>query len=100
MAFPQPERSELEPTGDRRAPESSLADAHPAGASPGAVWLTLCAWCDRTRVRGRWIDAAQALEVIDAAGTHQPRLTHGICPTCFDEVNAQAERERRARDGS
>lgn len=81
MAFRQPERSELDPA----------ADAHPAGTS-GAVWLTVCAWCARMRVRDEWINALHTLEVM-AAGDAQ--LTHGICPSCFDATAAKAERERR-----
>jgi hypothetical protein len=46
----------------------------------------MCAWCGRTKVRGRWVDAAHGLEVIGRLGKLDTQITHGICPTCFDEV--------------
>jgi ribosomal protein L32 len=57
----------------------------------------VCAWCGSVKVRDRWLDALRALALVDASGTHEPKLTHGICPTCFDAVSAQAERDRRER---
>jgi hypothetical protein len=85
VAHPQPERSELYSTVGDSAPITSVADAHP-GVSPGAVWLTVCAWCGRRKVRDRWIDAPHDLEIIDSAGSRQLRVTHGICSSCFDEA--------------
>ena len=96
MAHPQPERSDLDPTGFVPAP--SLADAHLPGASPDAVWLTICAWCERMKVRDRWISGTRALAMVDGSGSREPKLTHGICPGCFVDVTAKADRERRARD--
>jgi hypothetical protein len=98
VALPQPERSEHDPTVGGIAPIPSLADAHPAGAPPGAVWLTQCAWCGRLKVRGRWIGTPHAPELIDVSGAHEPLMTHGICPSCFDELTADAERHRGLRD--
>jgi hypothetical protein len=98
VAHPQPERSEFDPTVGGSAPIPSLADAHPAGASPDAVWLTMCAWCDRLKVRDRWVAGSPALAMIDGSGTHQPQVTHGICPTCFVDAVVKANRDRQARD--
>jgi hypothetical protein len=95
VALPQPERSELNSTIGGTAPVASLADAY-AGAPPGAVWLTICAWCARVKARDRWVDSQFALELIG----REPRLTHGICPECFDDVTASASRDRRARNAS
>jgi NMD protein affecting ribosome stability and mRNA decay len=89
VASPQPERSEFAPTVGSRAPAQSLADAH-AEASPGAVWLTVCAWCNSVRVQGRWIDAITALQLIGPSGSYEPQFTHGICPECFDEATPLA----------
>jgi hypothetical protein len=95
VALPQPEHSEHDPTVGGIKPIPSLADAHSAGAPPGAVWLTMCAWCGRLKVRGRWIGTSQAPELIDVSDAPEPALTHGICPSCFAEVTAKAERHRR-----
>jgi NMD protein affecting ribosome stability and mRNA decay len=94
VALPQPEHSEHDPTVGGITPIPSLADAPSAGASRGAVWLTMCAWCGRLKVRGRWIGAPEVPELIDVSDAPEPTLTHGICPSCFAEVTAEAERHR------
>jgi hypothetical protein len=100
VAQTQPQPSENDPTVGGITPIASLAEAHHAGPPPGAVWLTMCAWCSRLKVRGRWVSApTQTPYLLDASGTHTPLITHGICPTCFDQANADGEQYRRARDG-
>jgi len=96
VAHPQPERSDIGPAPGL-VPASPLADARLPGASPDAVWLTICAWCDRIKVRDRWISGKRALAMVDESGSHEPKLTHGICPSCFVAVTVQANREREAR---
>jgi hypothetical protein len=56
----------------------------------------VCAWCGNVRGRSRWIDVTRALALIEAAGSYQPKLTHGICPSCFAAVSAKADSDRRA----
>lgn len=90
MAHPQPERSEFNMTVGDSAPDPSLADAHPI-ASPGAVWVTVCAWCARAKVRGRWIDTTRALQLVGSWGSDDPQLTHGICATCLNALTADAD---------
>ena len=97
MALPQPERSEHDSTVGRTAPIPSLAAAHPAGAPPGAVWLTMCAWCGRHKVAGRWVAAPQP-GPFDALGPDERLLSHGICPSCFDNATTAAEQYRHARN--
>ena len=92
MAQVQPERSDEHLPGSGSRPQLSLASA-PVEAAEGAVWFTACAWCGRLEVGGRWVDALTALE----GSGREPQLTHGICPTCFDEVSARADDERRRR---
>jgi hypothetical protein len=90
VATPQPEQH---PTaGDNPRPLTAVG-AGRGFASPGAVWLTTCAWCGRIRVRGRWIADDGSLAPARAAR----RVTHGICPSCFRAVSSQAERARLAR---
>jgi hypothetical protein len=47
--------------------------------APDAAWLTVCAWCDRVRIRDRWLDPERA-----GVPTHGLNLTHGICPACLN----------------
>ena len=97
MAQPQPEYSENDSTVGGIVPIPSLAGALPAGSPPGAVWLTMCAWCHRLRVRDRWIHVPHTPDLIDASGNRETVLTHGICPECFEETTAKADRQRRLR---
>lgn len=67
-----------------------LRDAH-AGGTP----ILHCAWCERIRIDDEWL-------AFEAVGTGQNRIaadlvrrsTHGICPTCFDRVDAEAATQR------
>jgi hypothetical protein len=75
-------------------PVPLIDDRHSDG-SPSAVWFTMCAWCARMKVGDRWIDVELALEMLSHADDLQ--LTHGICPSCFEEAATRVERERHAR---
>ena len=94
MAQTQPERSDEHLPGRGVTPQLSLVNTSRDGPQD-AVWFTGCAWCNRIRVQGRWLDGPAALAAI---GHRDPVLTHGICPTCFDEVNRTAAEERRRRN--
>jgi hypothetical protein len=50
----------------------------------------MCAWCNRLRIRGRWIEAAPSSAVRGRL------LTHGICPSCFEEATAHTRRARES----
>jgi hypothetical protein len=63
------------------------------------VWLTCCAWCARIKVLETWVESGQALELISASGKCEPRLTHGICSSCYRQVSARAARERQLVNG-
>jgi NMD protein affecting ribosome stability and mRNA decay len=80
-------------------PKVSHVDALPPAASPGAVWFTVCAWCDRIKLRERWTDSALARQQVELALREDTNVTHGICPACFQAVSRSAEiaRERRPR---
>jgi hypothetical protein len=93
VALPQPQPGEQLPHGGPPPPpSSSRVGSSPAGRSQGAVWFTVCAWCERVRFGGSWMEAGRALALIEPA--HEPQLTHGICPGCFDAVMRHASRDR------
>jgi len=93
VAYIQPERSEHDLADSTRMPVPLTDDLHTDGP-PSAVWLTICAWCARMRVGDRWIEIEDALETMGRVD--DLRLTHGICPACFEETAMHADRERRA----
>jgi hypothetical protein len=70
-------------------------------ASFGKTLLVHCAWCGRLQVGEEWLDLAAdcdgdgdgSLELNDSLIF---KSSHGICPDCFDRVNADAEAERSA----
>jgi hypothetical protein len=97
VAQPQPDYSEDDSIVGGIAPIPSLGGALPAGSPPGVVWLTMCAWCGRLKVRDRWVAAPPAPDLIDLSGTRKHPVTHGICPTCFDQTTAKADRQRARR---
>jgi hypothetical protein len=64
------EREEPQPLLDPEAPR-------------GEEVLTMCGWCDRFEVDGKWVEveeAARRLELFDRP--ELPALSHGICPDC------------------
>lgn len=44
--------------------------------------VVMCAWCRRIKEDGKWIEA----EVFDC------KITHGICPECYDEQSPMIKR--------
>ena len=93
MASPQPEPSDQA----RKDSLPSLSWSHSGSpirpALPGAVWFTACAWCERIKLGGRWVQGERALAAI--RDVHALRLTHGICPACFNAVTLRADEARR-----
>jgi hypothetical protein len=63
-------REEPQPILDPRAPR-------------GDDFLTMCAWCDRFLVDGRWVEVEEAAKRLELfRRTELPELDHGICPEC------------------
>jgi hypothetical protein len=65
-------------------------------ANAGHVLLRRCAWCDRFEIGSEWL----ALDAVGSGEQHltsslRDQATHGICPECFDRVQAAAERTRK-----
>jgi hypothetical protein len=52
-------------------------------APRGDDFLTMCAWCDRFLVDGRWVEVEEAAKRLELfRRTELPELDHGICPEC------------------
>lgn len=51
--------------------------------------ITVCSWCEKVRVDGRWVDVEDAIEEL---GLFQqallPALTHGMCQACSESMHA------------
>lgn len=66
------------------------------GTATDTRLLTVCAWCERVRVAGRWLemdDAISRLRTFEWAAP--PDLTHGICEDCYERL---AEETRAAAE--
>jgi hypothetical protein len=63
----------------RRAPQPLLSAEAPRGR--GA--LTMCGWCDRFLVDGRWVEVEEAASRLGLfRRSVLPRIDHGVCPEC------------------
>jgi hypothetical protein len=63
-------REEPQPILDPRAPR-------------GEDFLTMCAWCDRFLVQGKWVEVEEAAKRLELFRRSElPTLDHGICPEC------------------
>jgi hypothetical protein len=68
-----------------RAPQALLD----SNAVRGDALITLCAWCNRFRANGTWVEAEEALDDPALGLDGQlPGITHGVCDICFDVVAA------------
>lgn len=82
---------ELEGRSLREEPRSPVALLD-AEASRGSDLLVLCSWCKRVRMGeagDRWVDVEEAvceLRLFDEP--RLPRLSHGICPSCTEGMEA------------
>ena len=74
--------------------------------SPDAVrtdsLLSICGWCMRVQVaKGTWVEverAIQMLEIFEAPAV--PKITHGMCPTCYGTMMASLDDADLAASGS
>lgn len=50
--------------------------------------LVMCGWCQDVQLPGpRWVRAEQAVAALGLfEGAAMPRVSHGICPACHDEL--------------
>lgn len=53
--------------------------------------VTVCSWCKQVLVGNTdWYELEDAVRILDLfSASVQPRLTHGICPSCFDELRME-----------
>lgn len=50
--------------------------------------VTVCSWCEKVRVEGRWVDVEDAIAALGLfQQTELPALTHGMCQACNDTMN-------------
>lgn len=55
-------------------------------------WVTICSWCKRVLLEGRWVEVEEAIEPLDLfARDRMPQLTHGLCASCTSAIRAQWE---------
>lgn len=52
-------------------------------------FLSMCAWCDRFLVEGKWVEVEEAAERLELfRRSRMPELDHGICPQCSGQLLA------------
>ncbi len=77
-----------------RVEERPAVEAMRRGAAASGLMIRMCSWCKRVEADGRWLEVEEALALLGAmAGDEPPRITHGICPSCYDETWRQAQGE-------
>jgi len=47
-------------------------------------WIRACAWCKRVESNGQW--------VVEIIAPDRDNVTHGLCPSCGERVEAEIER--------
>lgn len=80
---------------EERAPVAPLFGAD--GRTDGL--LEICGWCKRVPLpSGQWVELEEAIQALGLfSGGTEPRLTHGMCPTCYTAVLGMLDgREPRA----
>lgn len=55
--------------------------------------LRMCGWCKSVDVAGRWCEIEDAVSEMRLFERELlPRVTHGICPPCYDRVSRELDR--------
>jgi len=61
------------------------------------MWLTMCAWCERVSLDDRWVEPAVAVRKLRTfEWPSPPSFTHGICPTCLEQLTGRRSRAESA----
>ena len=68
-----------------RLPESDLRR--------GDEYILICAWCrEKVKVENDWLELGEAMRNLEFfAASLSPRLSHGLCSSCRDEVKKGLE---------
>ena len=70
---------------ERRESQPLLAAATPRSDEA----LTMCGWCDRFLVEGRWVEVEEAAARLDLFQLEElPAISHGVCPDCGEMLMA------------
>jgi hypothetical protein len=56
--------------------------------------VLMCAWCGRVRMN-EWVEGDEATRVL--SDLQEPRISHGICDPCFEQLTSARRAERAAR---
>ena len=72
----------------REEPRDYVALLDPLAERSAAHCVKLCGWCKKVRIPDqRWLEVEDAVgHVPFFTGDQCPRVTHGMCPNCFDTV--------------
>ena len=54
-------------------------------------FVTSCAWCDRIRVEGTWLERDLALSRLRRRPQPEPLFTYGICERCLEPLLGHRE---------
>jgi hypothetical protein len=70
---------------EREVPQPLLDPEAPRGEDT----LTMCGWCDRFEVEGKWVEVEEAAKRLDLFNRAElPAISHGICPDCSEMLLA------------
>ena len=63
------------------------------GVSRSDEILAICGWCKKIKLESQdWVEVENALEQLGLfSDTLLPKLSHVICPTCFDKAKSELE---------
>jgi hypothetical protein len=54
-----------------------------------AEMQTMCGWCDRFEVKGKWVEVEEAAAELELFSRESlPTISHGICPECSEMLLA------------
>jgi hypothetical protein len=60
-----------------------------AGTPRSEEALTMCGWCDRFLVEGRWVEVEEAAARLGLFQLEElPAISHGVCPDCGEMLMA------------
>lgn len=75
----------------REEPRDYVALLDPSVGRSKARFVKVCGWCKKVRIREeRWVEVEAAVEHVEFFTRDEcTRVTHGMCPPCFETVKRQ-----------